>query len=79
MTFDGLKVYVTPDRPKMQLSPRVREVLAPDFIAETNEWMARFFGMWNQVPDGDFIVNHLAGCVYMNPRTYERFKAAVMP
>jgi hypothetical protein len=74
-TLYGMRVIVTPDRPKMQLSPRVCEVLAPEFIAETNAWMLRFFGTTNLLNDGAVLV-HEGQSFTMNPRTAARLRAA---
>lgn len=74
-TFNGLKVYVQPDQPKMQLSQRVKEVLSPEFAAETDAWMRSFFGMTNLLPDGQYLLSEQFGFVSMNPRTYEQFRA----
>lgn len=73
-TFNGMRVYITHDYPKMQLSARVCEVLAPDFIAETNAWMAEFFGYTNIASDGEYIVDSVNNAVHMNKRTFEQFK-----
>lgn len=73
----GLTIQISPDRPKMQLSERVCEVLAPDFIAETNAWMLGFFGIYNLVPDGQaYQTGHT---VIVNPRTYAALRAATPP
>lgn len=73
-TFNGMRFYITHDYPKMQLSARVCEVLAPDFIAETNAWMAEFFGWDNVASDGEYIVDSVNNAVHMNKRTFEQFK-----
>lgn len=67
--FDGLTVVLVYDVPKMQLSPRVVEVLKPEFVAGMNAWMKEFFGMTNSMPDGLYKV--VGRYVYMNPRTLE--------
>lgn len=73
-TFNGMKIYIVQDVPKMQLSARVCEVLAPDFIAETNAWMAEFFGWTNIADDGEYLVDTINDAVHMNKRTFEQFK-----
>jgi hypothetical protein len=71
----AIDVIVSPDIPKMRLSERVCEVLAPDFIIETNAWMLQFFGTTNAVGDGE--VRMLpGGKAMMNPRTYAAFMNA---
>lgn len=60
-TFAGLRVVVQ-EIPKMQLSERVCEVLAPDFIAEMNAWMHGFFGTHDCLRMGSTLV--------VNKRTY---------
>lgn len=82
-TLQGIKIYIVNDTPKMQLSARVCEVLAPDFIAETNAWMLEFFGTKNELDDGEVVMNADANSFipaskcWMNPRTYEQFKQYV--
>lgn len=77
MTLYGFKIHVSPDYPKMQLSERVKEVLSPACIAETNVWMLRFFGTTSLLGDGQVIVSEVGRFVTMNRRTYERFAAEV--
>jgi hypothetical protein len=76
-TLYGMDVIVTPDHPKMQLSERVCEILAPDFIKDMNTWMLGFFGMTNAVKDGETLVSQTAGRLFMNPRTYQNLRASL--
>ena len=76
-SIGGLKVYVQPDSPKMQLSESIKEVLSPDFVTEINAWMVDFFGVTNLIPDGQFLFSEKFGFTTMNPRTYARFLAEV--
>lgn len=80
-TFQGLQVVIMPDRPKMQLSERVKEVLSPEFIEEINAWMLEFFGVDNMLEDGQVWTVPAgwahSGMAYMNPRTYARLRAAM--
>jgi len=69
-TFYGMRIVVRKDQPKMQLSARVCEVLAPDFIAETNAWMLSFFGTQNLLTDGEYLLDKTNNIIYMNPRSY---------
>lgn len=79
-TCFGLKVFISPDVPKMQLSARVKEVLSPECISETNAWMLGFFGTENALDDGQVITSQMFGFIQMNPRTYREFrKVAAMP
>lgn len=77
-SFHGYKIIVTPDRPKMQLSPRVREVLTPAQIADHNAWMLQFFGTTNLLEDGvtwfDEGIGSDGKLIMMNPRTHEALK-----
>ena len=75
-TIGGLRVFVQPDQPKMQLSSRVKEVLSPEFAAETDAWMLSFFGITNMLPDGEVIVAKAAGFMTMNPRTFAQLRGA---
>jgi hypothetical protein len=76
-TLYGMKVFVAPDRPKMQLSPSVCEVLAPEFIAETNLWMLSFFGTTNLLKDGEVISDLVNHAFHMNPRTWAQVRTAI--
>jgi hypothetical protein len=76
MTMYGLKVYVQPDQPKMQLGEPVKQYLTPAQIADHNAWLLRFFGTTNMVPDGQYLLSEQFGFVSMNPRTYEQFRRA---
>lgn len=76
----GHRIVVTPDRPKMQLSERVKEVLTPAQIADHNAWMLEFFGTDNLLNDGAYypVDYDDAGnpMMLMNPRTYARMVEA---
>lgn len=74
--FHGYRIVVTPDRPKMQLSARVCEVLTPAQIEDHNAWMLRFFGVTNMLSDGASMVIDMTRNVLMNPRTYEQLRKA---
>lgn len=75
-TIFGLKVIVTQDHPKMQLSDRVKEVLTPEMIADHNAWMREFFGASNLCKDGAYIIMEYGNSVLMNPRTLARIQEA---
>lgn len=71
--YAAFDIVISPDRPKMQLSEKVCEVLKPEFIAETNAWMLSFFGMHNIIPDGQ-VYKMFDRQFIMNPRTYLQLK-----
>jgi hypothetical protein len=73
-TLYGCKIFVSPDRPKMQLSPDCP--VTDDFRAEINAWMIEFFGVTNLIPDGHYIQMKGRGEIHMNPRTYAEFEKA---
>lgn len=73
--FEGMDIVITQDCPRMQLSERVKEVLSPECIAETNAWMLDFFGVDNVMQDGHaFVAN---GKVYMNRRTFTQLHNSI--
>jgi hypothetical protein len=74
----GMKVVVHQDAPKMQLSPRLREILAPKvgFADEFDRWLLQFFGKTNLVPDGQTYVL-MGKTLVMNPRTYQQMRASL--
>lgn len=73
----GFAIILSQDSPKMQLSERVKEVLSPEFIEETNAWMLGFFGVTNLLKDGETLVSEMLGTITMNPRTFQQLKAAL--
>ena len=66
----GIKIYVTADLPKMQLSDDCP--VTPKFRIEINAWMIEFFGYTNVIPDGQMFKSN--GCLFMNPRTNAELK-----
>lgn len=47
-TIYGVPVWVSPhlrDKPKFDLSPRMREILTPAFVEDFDRWAADFFGI----------------------------------
>ena len=75
--INGVKILVSPDHPKMQLSARVCEVLAPDFIAEINTWMVEFFGTECIIPDGVAYHDLPNNQLMVSPRTFEQLRKSV--
>jgi hypothetical protein len=72
----GMKVYVVPDKPIYRTLSREVSV-TPEFREYVNKWMAEFFkpiGFGNDIPDGE--VQGSLSCMWMNPRTWEKVKAA---
>ncbi len=66
---------VTPDQPKMKLSPG--DYVTPAFRAEMDAWLRAFFGTTNALKDGEYIHALIEDAVYMNPRSYDRLRAAI--
>lgn len=75
-TFGGLRVFVSPDLPKMQLAPG--DYVTPAFRAEIDAWLKYFFGVTNLISDGQFISVLETNTLHMNPRTYAQLKAATI-
>lgn len=73
-TFQGMRVVVTPDQPKMVLSPG--DYITPEYRQEIDQWLLGFFGTVNNLEDGQVMASEVMGMVWMNPRTYEKFKRA---
>lgn len=67
----GMKVFVSPDVPKMTLSEDVP--VTPEFRAYIDAWMLSFFGTRNLLNDGQVIVIENQS-FHMNPRTYSQMK-----
>ena len=65
----GNRVFITPDIPKMKLSAECP--VSPEFRAEIDAWMVKFFGMENLLPDGKVL--QAANALHMNPRTFAYF------
>ena len=72
MMFGGIKIHVTPDRPKMKLSAECP--VTPDFRAEMDLWLLSFFGTTNLIPDGQ--AYDTPNGMFMNPRTHAALVAA---
>lgn len=78
--FGGLDVRVSPDRPKLKLSPDVP--LRDDFRAEMDAWLLARFGMTNLLADGEVLraaEPRTFGFgdrqyLLMNPRTFDQLK-----
>ncbi|WP_322739897.1 hypothetical protein [Delftia tsuruhatensis] len=72
-SFLGLKVLI-PDIPKLQLSEGCP--VTPAFRIEMNTWMRDFFGVRNLIEDGQCLHDQLNNTLHMNPRTWDRVRAA---
>ena len=64
----GMKVVRSPIEtrpPKMQLKPTFAAMMPPDWVAETNAWMADFFGYEEVVYliNDDFLRNGMLGAL----------------
>jgi hypothetical protein len=68
MNLNGYRIIVTSDMPKMRLAADV--MVSPDFRKEINDWMAKFFGHYNTLEDGQVMVVEHLNVVYTNPRTF---------
>lgn len=81
--FNGIPIRVSPDTPKLKLSPDVP--LRDDFRAEMDAWLLARFGTTNLLNDGQvYSITEppLFGgkgqpVLAMNPRTFAQFKAVV--
>ncbi|MDH0774784.1 hypothetical protein N5C96_15405 [Delftia tsuruhatensis] len=73
-SFLGLKVLISPDTPKLQLSEGCP--VTPEFRVEMNAWMREFFGVRNLIEDGQCLHDQLNNTLHMNPRTWDRVRAA---
>lgn len=65
-----MKVYVTPDFPKLQLAPG--DYVTPEYRKEIDAWLLSFFGTTNVIEDYISLVSQVYGLVSMNPRTYAK-------
>ena len=72
--FNGLKIQISPDLPKMQLSEDCP--VSDEFRADINDWMKQFFGYSNIIEDGQILTTFAEQqqLLIMNPRTYALFK-----
>lgn len=71
-TLLGLRVYVTPDVPKMQLSKDVP--VSPDFRREIDAWLIELLGYTNILGDDAILMSEVMGTIHCNPRNYARLK-----
>jgi hypothetical protein len=51
-TLYGRKVQISQPYPRVQCSPAFAAIQSPELVAETNAWMASFFGHETLIPDG---------------------------
>ena len=72
--FLGMKVIVSPDRPRYQLPDDL--LLPPGFRDEFNAWARGYFGTRNKLKDGEVICMQREGVLMMNPRTFAQVKTA---
>lgn len=70
-SFMGMRIVVSPDRPKYQLPADVTVPQA--FREDFDRWALEFFGTTNLVPDGQMLVVHGRELV-MSPRTVAAMK-----
>lgn len=70
--INGIKIFVSPDTPKMVLSVDVPVPTA--FREDYNRWLAEFFGYTNLVADGQALHSQIFNILHVNPRTYALLK-----
>lgn len=73
--YAGRRVYLTPHVRGMTPSPAFQMLQSPELVAETDRWMLEFFGFKELVPDGQVLVNEMAGTLHMNANTYRKLRA----
>ena len=73
--FFGLRVVVSPDRPRMTLSENCP--VTPEYRIDTDAWLLGFFGTSNVLQDGQVIELRQEGVIVMNPRTYAQVQSAI--
>lgn len=71
-TFNGMRVTISPDQPKMKLAPG--DYVTPEFREEIDRWLLEFFGVTNLIPDGQ--VYQAGDYLMMNQRTWRNVKEA---
>jgi hypothetical protein len=74
-TFQGMKIVISPDYPKMTLSEELIPGIVPwppGFKKEMDDWMLSFFGTANLLKDD--IVIYTSNTIYTNPRSYVKLK-----
>lgn len=75
-TIAGFRIVVNPildDVPRMQLLPKTREIVTPEFAVKMNQWMLDFFGTENRV------VMMSGGVVAMGPKSMAVMKTRSNP
>lgn len=75
-TIYGRPVQISAAYPRMQVSESFARLQTPELVAETNAWMASFFGYTELLPDG--VVYELHGrTLVMNQTTFDNAVAAI--
>lgn len=64
----GMDIIITKGYPKMQCSSEFARLQKPELVAETNAWMASFFGYENLLKDGE--VRQHNKTLIMNQNTF---------
>lgn len=47
--FCGMPISIVYPSPRMTVSPRLAELMPPEWVKETNDWMAGFFGYHDEI------------------------------
>jgi hypothetical protein len=71
----GMKIHISRPFAKVQCSPRFVELQSPELVAETNTWMAEFFGYSNLVKDGQ-VIKMGDDRLLMTQATFDKLKEA---
>lgn len=69
----GKKVQVSRSHPRMQCSAEFVRLQSQALVAETNKWMAEFFGYQNLMKDGEVYLL-MGETLLMNENTYRELR-----
>ena len=72
----GRKVQISQPFPRMQCSSEFARIQSPQLVAETNAWMAQFFGYEARMPDGT-VYELNRDVLVMTQATYNQMQAAI--
>lgn len=72
MNLNGVRICVSPDRPKMQLAPG--DYVSQAYREEIDAWLLGFFGTVNLIPEGQAIMSEGGATMWVTPKTYATLK-----
>ena len=74
--WQGFKIIVSPDLPKMTLG--AGDFVTQEFRAQVDAWMLEFFCTKNLVSDDAPLVSEMMRCMWVTPNLLAKLKASTV-